>query len=99
MFGGHAIYVDGTIVAIVLDDVLYFKTDDDTRPAFAERELEPFSYESRGKVQRTSYFRAPDDALESPAAMREWLRRALSASLRSGAAKRKRRSKSTKSKG
>ena len=98
MFGGHGIYVDGTIVAIVVDDVLYFKTDDETRPAFIERDLDPFSYEARGKVQRTSYFRAPDDALENASAMREWLRRALAASLRSGAATRKRAPKSTKPK-
>jgi len=88
MFGGHGFYLDGTIVAIVVDDVLYFKTDVLTRAAFVELDLEPFTYASKdGALHTTSYFRAPDDALESEAAMREWLRRALAAALRSAAAK------------
>jgi DNA transformation protein and related proteins len=83
MFGGHGVYVDGTIVAIVVDDVLYFKTDERSRAAFVELDLEPFRYASKdGAIHTTSYFRAPDEALEGPAAMREWLRRALAAALR-----------------
>jgi DNA transformation protein len=88
MFGGHGVYVDGTIVAIVIDDVLYFKTDPRTRSAFVNLGLEPFCYESKnGAVHTTSYFRAPDEALESPPAMKEWLRRALEDALRSAARK------------
>lgn len=88
MFGGHGVYIDGTIVAIVVDDVLYFKTDEHTRSAFVERDLEPFRYSTKdGDVHTTSYFRAPDEALENPPAMREWLRRALGAALRKSAAK------------
>ena len=94
MFGGHGVYLDGTIVAIVVDDVLYFKTDERTRPAFVELDLEPFTYDSKdGAVHTTSYFRAPDDALESEPAMREWLRVALAAALRSGTAKARKRPK------
>ena len=92
MFGGHGVYLDGTIVAIVVDDVLYFKTDERTRLAFVELDLEPFAYASKdGAVHTTSYFRAPDDALESEPAMREWLRVALAAALRSGTAKARKR--------
>ena len=83
MFGAHGVYLDGVIVGIVADDVLYLKTDAATRAAFVERELEPFRYRGHdGDLHETSYFRAPDDALESPPAMREWLRRALAAALR-----------------
>ena len=88
MFGGHGVYLDGTIVAIVVDDVLYFKTDERSRPAFVELDLEPFRYASGdGATHTTSYFRAPDDALESVPAMHEWMRRALAAALRTGAKK------------
>ncbi|HYT98417.1 MAG TPA: TfoX/Sxy family protein [Casimicrobiaceae bacterium] len=86
MFGGHGVYVDGTIVAIIIDDVLYFKTDERTRGAFVDRGLEPFRYESKdGAIHTTSYFRAPEEALENPPAMKEWLRHALDAALRSAA--------------
>jgi DNA transformation protein len=95
MFGGHGVYVDGTIVAIVVDDVMYLKTDDATRSAFVDLDLEPFRYRARdGTLHETSYFRAPDEALESPPAMREWVRRALAAALRVNA--RKRPAKTTK---
>ena len=92
MFGGHGVYLDGLIVGIVDDDVLYLKTDSATRATYVERELPPFRYRGRnGELHETGYFRAPDDALESPPAMREWLRAALAASLRARAAKAPRR--------
>ena len=88
MFGGHGVYLDGVIVGIVDDDVLYLKTDGATRAAFVERSLPPFAYRGHdGEMHETSYFRAPDEALESPASMHEWLRAALAAALRAKAAK------------
>jgi DNA transformation protein len=89
MFGGHGIYLDGMIVAIVVDDVLYLKSDDETRAAFVAQGLEPFCFTKKktGELTTSSYYRPPDEALESPAAMRDWARRALSAALRSAARK------------
>lgn len=84
MFGGHGLYVDGMIVGIVVADVLYLKADAVTQPAFRARGLPAFEYATKkGVVQGTSYHRAPEEALESPDAMREWLRLALAAALRS----------------
>jgi DNA transformation protein len=92
MFGGHGLYVDGVIVAIVIDDIVYFKTDTANRGEFAALSLEPFVYVTkRGERTLTSYHRAPDEALESPAAMGKWLRSALGAALRSAASKLARR--------
>jgi DNA transformation protein len=89
MFGGHGVYVDGRIVAIVIDDVLYFKTDAGNRDQFIALELEPFTYSTRtGDRHVMSYHRAPDEALESPVAMAQWLRSALGAALRGGERKR-----------
>jgi DNA transformation protein and related proteins len=84
MFGGHGLYLDGLIVGIVVEDVLYFKTDDETRPAYLERALESFCYTTReGKAHAMSYYRVPDEVVEGPDAMRAWLRPALGAALRS----------------
>ncbi len=70
MFGGHGLYADGIIFAIVVDDTLYLKTDDRNRADFAAQGLLPFVYASRnGERTAMSYYRAPDDALESPEAM------------------------------
>lgn len=83
MFGGHGLYLDGLIVAIVVEDVLYLKTDEETRPAYVQRELDPFSYTTReGKAYAMSYHRAPEEVVEGPDAMRQWLRPALGAALR-----------------
>ena len=99
MFGGHGVYLDGMIVGIVDDDVLYFKTDDVTRGAYVKLDLPPFRYRAHdGELHETGYFRAPDEALESPPAMHEWLRGALAASLRAKAAKAPRRKRATASK-
>jgi DNA transformation protein and related proteins len=102
MFGGHGVYLDGSIrsktpaaspmrgpiVGIIVDDVLYLKTDAETRAAFVAQELEPFRYTSRtGELHVTSYCRPPDEALESPAMMHDWLRLALGAALRSASRK------------
>lgn len=83
MFGGHGLYVDNVIVAIVIDDVLYFKTDDTNREAFASRGLEPFRYITKEReVHVMSYYRAPDEALDGPVEMAVWLQLAHEAALR-----------------
>ena len=84
MFGGHGIYAGGPIIGIVIDDILYLKTDAINRAEFTTLALEPFAYLSKtGAKQSTSYYRAPDEALESPQAMRVWLYSARGAALRS----------------
>lgn len=88
MFGGHGIYVDGLIVGLVVDDTLYLKTDDESRARFLALDLPPFTYRKKtGAVEVTSYYRPPDEALESPDAMREWVRLAMGAALRAAARK------------
>jgi DNA transformation protein len=88
MFGGHGVYVDGCIVGIVAEDELFLKTDAATQPQFEALGLEPFRYSKADRsVYAMAYHRAPDEALESPAAMREWLQRALGAALRRSAAR------------
>ena len=94
MFGGHGIYVDGIIVAIVVDDTLYIKTDGETRARFTDQSLPPFEYPAHdGTMHTTSYFQAPDDALDNPPAMAEWIRLGAAASMRARSQPRKRSAK------
>ncbi len=83
MFGGYGLYCDGMFIAIVLDDVLYFKADASSRAAFVREKLEQFEYSRKGKRVTLSFYRAPAEALESPEIARKWGREALSAALRS----------------
>jgi DNA transformation protein len=91
MFGGHGLYVDGLIVGLVVDDMLYLKSDDQTLEAFEARQLPAFEYAGRGGRRTVmSYHLAPDEVLDQPDAMREWLGLAREAALRTAAAKRAR---------
>src|SRR5256885_6202107 len=96
MFGGHGLYCDGAFFALVLDDVLYLKADDHSRPRFLAAGLEPFVYERQGKRASLGYYRAPPEALESPDAALAWGREALGAALRVSAAKPSRRARSVR---
>lgn len=88
MFGGHGIYVDGLFMALVIQNQLYLKTDDVSRERFVAAGCQPFSYTTRaGERQVISYYRPPEDALESPPLMLPWARLALEAALRAANAK------------
>ena len=82
MFGGAGIYCDDLFFAIVIDDVLYLKVDELNRAQFEAEGMEPFRYEAKGKLTQMNYYRAPDEALDSPALMHPWARSALAAALR-----------------
>ena len=82
MFGGYGIYLDGLMFALVADDTLYLKVDDETRDAFLAAGLEAFRYSRKGKEYRMSYHAAPEDALENAALLRDWARKAVDAALR-----------------
>ncbi len=88
MFGGAGLYVDGLIVGLEIAGTLYLKTDTSSRELFADAGGRPFVYDGRDKqVTVASYWTPPDDAMDSPEAMRPWARLALEAALRSAAAK------------
>jgi DNA transformation protein len=87
MFGGHGFYIDDLFVALIAVERLYLKADALTRAAFEAAGCTPFVYDGAGKSVTVGYFSAPEDAMESPALMEPWARRALAAALRARAAK------------
>ena len=87
MFGGHGIYVDDIFIALIAFERLYLKVDAQTRPRFEAAGCELFTYEREGQPASLNYLTAPDEAMESPHAMRPWARLALEAALRARAAK------------
>jgi len=88
MFSGHGLYIDDLCVALILRDTLYLKSNDTHRPAFEAAGGHPFTYAGKhGDVHVTSYWSAPEAAMESPAEMRPWARRALEAAVAARAKK------------
>jgi DNA transformation protein len=89
MFGGHGLYVDDRFIALIADDTLFLKADDQACAAFAQAGCRPFTYTgSTGQRTVMAYWSAPDDAMESPAQMLPWARLAMASALRATAAKR-----------
>jgi DNA transformation protein len=76
MFGGVGIYAGELFFALIADDTLYFKVDDQTRPEFERLGLEPFRpYGESGEVMQ--YYRVSEDLLEDAEALRAWAGQAI----------------------
>jgi DNA transformation protein and related proteins len=83
MFGGWGLYHGGRMMGLIIEDRLYLKTDDLSRPDFQAAGGEPFIYDSgRGKPVTMSYWTPPADASDDAHALLPWARRAVDASLR-----------------
>ena len=86
MFGGHGLYREELMFALLADGGLYFKTDAETAPVFDSHGLRPFSFTARGRTVNLSYREAPPQALEDEAEMTAWCQLAWQAALRAKAA-------------
>jgi DNA transformation protein and related proteins len=85
MFGGHGLYLDERFVAIVAGEVLYLKADAVSAPAFAAAGSAAFAYTAKGRSMTLGFWRAPSEAMDSPAGMAPWGRLALEAAGRAAA--------------
>lgn len=90
MFGGHGLYYDGTMFALIAYGVLYLKVDDENRSDFEHAGAAPFVYGARGRRVVMSYFRAPEAVLESRTQAAPWARCACAAALGPRASRRTR---------
>ena len=91
MFGGHGIYLDGTMFGLVASNTLYLKVDDANRESFEGAGMGPFVYDGKKGPVAMSYYEVPPDALEDAAALLPWARSAVEAASRSKAKKPRRR--------
>src|SRR3954462_5507543 len=87
MFGGHGVYRDGLMFALVHEDALYLKTDAANVAQFQSLDLPPFEFTRQGRVMKTSYYLAPADFMEDRELAADWARRSFEAALRAQAAK------------
>jgi len=82
MFGGYGIYHDGLMFALVADDVLFLKADDESAPKFENLGRQRFEYLKQGKPIRLSFFTAPEEIFDDPDEARTWATLAFEAALR-----------------
>jgi DNA transformation protein len=77
MFGAHGLYQADRFFGILDEGRLFFKVNESSRPAYGERGMGPFTYESRGRTMTMSYYEVPPDVLENAVELVEWARTAI----------------------
>lgn len=87
MFGGYSLYSDGSIFALIAEDVLYFKTDESNRPDYEAAGMPAF--DPGGDDHPMRYHAVPADILEDPERLRLWAERSVAISRRNAQKKKK----------
>ena len=83
MFGGVGVFHDGLMFALLADDTLYLKVDNDNRGDFEAAGHGPFRYQAKGATRGlNSYYQVPPEVLEDAEDCLAWGRRAVDAALR-----------------
>jgi DNA transformation protein len=77
MFGGAGVYFKDQMFALIADDRIYLKVNDETRPSFEAEGLKPFVFQMKsGELVAMSYFEVPPRLLDDPDELARWARRA-----------------------
>ncbi len=81
LFGGHGFYLDGAFFGFIADGRLYFRADEESRPAYRERGMTAFHPADRPRGPRTvdRNFEVPPHVLEDPVLLRAWAEQAAAA--------------------
>ncbi len=88
MFGGLGAFSDGLMFAIIIADVIYLKSDAETRAAFEAEGCAPFVYPRKdGRAVSLSYWRMPERLIDEPDEFVVWSRQAMAVARRADAAK------------
>lgn len=94
MFGGLGLYRHGLFFAIVDDDTLFFRVDDQSRGDFTSRDMPAFQPVRREPEKRSlNYYQCPADVLDDADELVVWAERAVKAAASPTAAAAKRAKK------
>lgn len=89
MMGVAVLYLDGTIFAVIEDEI-WFKADADSAAIWDAEGCERYTFTDKdGRVETMNYRRAPADVYDDAEAMQRWTALAVEAGRRGGAKKRK----------
>ncbi len=82
MFGGHGIFCDGLMFALIADEQLYFKVDSHNTGNYEQRDLPPFRYQRRHQWVELSYRLAPEELIDEADELILWAADAVAAARR-----------------
>lgn len=77
MFGGHGIYCNGTMFAIIIDNELYFKADNILAEEYKKFDSFPFTYKREDKTIALSYWYVPSEIIEDIDLLTDWFNKSL----------------------
>jgi DNA transformation protein len=89
MFGGIGLYSDELFFGLIDNDILYFKVDDLTRPAYLKAKSKGFDPYGDGNAS-LNYYSVPVKVLEDHDKLKDWAATAVEAARRKTAARRPR---------
>jgi DNA transformation protein len=92
-FGGEGIWSDDVMIGMIFDDIIYFKTDEETRKGFKAEKSKPFTFvkHKSGETVVTTWFALPDRLYDEPDELAEWARAALKVAAAAPTAQKKRK--------
>jgi DNA transformation protein len=85
MFGGAGLFLGERMFAILDDETLYLKADDESRGAFEAAGMTPFVYEGGTRTVALPYHRVPAELVDDPDGLIGWARKAVEAAMRAKA--------------
>jgi DNA transformation protein len=79
------------MIGMIFDDIIYFKTDQETRQAFTAANCKPFTFvkHKSGETVVTTWFALPDRLYDEPDDLAEWARAALTVARKAPAERKK----------
>jgi DNA transformation protein len=83
MFGGYGLYSDKVIFALIIDDELYFKADNDLALEYSKAGSYPFTYQKNDKIVALSYWYVPAEIIENEDSLKDWFDKSLKVSIKS----------------
>jgi DNA transformation protein len=90
-FGGEGVFAGDVMIGMVFGDVIYFKTDAETRNAFLAEKSKPFTFQKGDATVVTGWYAVPDRLYDEPEEFAKWARAALDVAAASPAAQKKRK--------
>jgi DNA transformation protein len=83
MFGKTGIFCDGVMFAMVADNTLYVRVDDESKATFKEAAaFPPLNYSKKGFTIDLAFWRVPERLFDEPDELVAWGRAALAAAHR-----------------
>lgn len=83
MFGKTGVFCEGVMFAMVTEDTLYVRVDDQNRATFKEAEASPpLNYEKQGRTIDLAFWCVPERLIDEPDELLTWAQAALAAAHR-----------------